>query len=183
MQDFTAVANEIIDSGNLDPYQGWILVRIARRGVCFESQRSMADGMNMSLGKVNKTLKWLHKNGYIEQKKDERYGRLGWSVVSPDEQIQQNSVSPHEQNVLPGERFVSPHEQVVSPHERHLNKTNIKRPIKKIKEENTTTVIARASENGHGSAIVFYENNIGGLSPKISELIYAAISIVTGKQQ
>lgn len=97
----------------------------------------------MSLGKVNKTLKWLHENGHIEQKKDDKYGRIGWSVVLPreqnvilDEQTQQNSVSPGERRVLPGERSVSPHEHVVSPGERHLNKTNIKRLNNKTKEEN-----------------------------------------------
>jgi hypothetical protein len=135
MKDFTAVANEIIDSGKLDAYQGWILVRIARRGVCFESQRSMADGTNISLTHVNRTMKWLQENGYIERKKDCQTGRIGWSIVSPQEQTQQNFVPPQEQGVLPEERSVLPQERFVPPQERHLNKTTIKRPIKKRERE------------------------------------------------
>lgn len=134
-EGFTTIANDIIDSGKLDPYQGWILLRIARRGICFESQRSIAEGTNISLAQVNRTIKWLHENGYIEQKKDERYGRLGWSVVIPEEQTQQNVVIPQERNVIREEQSVIPGEHVVIPQERHLNKTNIKRLNNKIKEK------------------------------------------------
>jgi biotin operon repressor len=126
----TTVANDIIDSGKLDPYQGWILVRIARRGVCFESQRSISEGTNISLTQVNRTIKWLQENGYIERKKHPTMGKVGWSIVSPQEQTQQNIVPPQEQiveDVSPGERDVIPQEQNVLPQERHLNKLNKKK--------------------------------------------------------
>lgn len=152
---FTSIPNELDDS-TLDVYQFRIWHRIKRRGTCFESQRSIADSTGISLAHVNRTVKWLRSNGWIVPAVDKKSGKIGYCSVIPGEQTQQNSV-------IPGEHVIPEVEHVI-PGERHLKKNH--------EAKNNTTV-------ANDSAVVFYENNIGGLTPRISELIHGAIDDYT----
>lgn len=77
---WTRIPN-LYDDSDLDPYQMRLLVHIARRGVCWESDRALARHCRMSLGQVNKTRHWLAKAGWIEPPPTpEQAGRAcGWS--------------------------------------------------------------------------------------------------------
>ncbi len=151
-----------LDDSNLDVYQARVWLRVLRRGICYESQRSMADSMGISLGKVNQAIQWLLENGWVVREADQRTKKMGYAAVLPREQVQRLNVHDIEQSVLP-------HEQGVLPHERHLKAKEIK--AKEIK----TTAAAREAEIQNDSAIVFYENNMGGISPRIADWIYSAV--------
>jgi DnaD/phage-associated family protein len=162
-----ATAIYALDDSDLDVYQSRVWLRVLRRGVCFESQRSMADGMNISLGKVNQALQWLLENGWIVRDVDQRTQKMGYVAVIPDEQTQQNLL--HDMNdVLPDERDVLPHEHSVLPHERHLK-------AKEIKQKTKVATVAAAANENTDSAIVFYENHIDGITPHSSQLILDAV--------
>jgi len=120
-----AAAIYALDDSDMDVYQSRIWLRILRRGVCFETQRNIAEGTNISLAQVNRTVKWLRSNGWIEPTVDKKSGKVGYAAVIPQEQVQQNSVIPQEQ--------IIPEVEHVIPQERHL-KINYK--------DNTTTVHA-----------------------------------------
>jgi len=77
---WTRIPN-LYDDSDLDPYQMRLLVHIARRGVCWESDRALARHCRMSLGQVNKTRRWLAKMGWIELAADPKTGRAGLQVV------------------------------------------------------------------------------------------------------
>jgi hypothetical protein len=77
---WTRIPN-LYDDSDLDPYQMRLLVHIARRGVCWESDRALARHCRMSLGQVNKTRRWLAKTGWIEPATDPKTGRAGLRVV------------------------------------------------------------------------------------------------------
>jgi DnaD/phage-associated family protein len=151
VDNFTAIPNAIDDS-SLDVYQFRIWHRMKRRGICFESQRSIAASTGISLAQVSRTVKWLRSNEWIVPSVDKKSGKVGYEAVIPGEQTQQNYVIPQE--------HVIPEVEHVIPGERHL---------KKITKEDTTTA-AR-----DGSAVTAYENNIGGLSPRIVDFINDAI--------
>lgn len=136
-----------IDDADLDVYQKAILIRIARRGVCFESQRNMATGLGISLGKLNATIQKLAKDGWIVTKVDTNSQRAGWAIAetlpnprSYYEQLKQNDV--HNMNdVLPDEQNVLPDEQIdvaVLPHERHLKEEYILSQNKREREPRNT---------------------------------------------
>ena len=101
-----------LDDSSLDVYQSRVWLRVLRRKVCFESQRNMAEGIGISLGKVNQALQWLLENGWIVRDVDKRTQKVGYVAVLPDEQTQQNSlhdvndVLPDEHDVLPDERHL-----------------------------------------------------------------------------
>lgn len=134
-----------IDDANLDVYETRILIRVARRGICFEAQRSMAESMKMSLGKLNATIKILAESGWIIKKSDPKTQKMGWAIseklpdsVSPHEQTQQNLCSSHDTSVLPHEqtqRDLYHHMNTVLPHERHLKEDLISLKNKREREE------------------------------------------------
>jgi DnaD/phage-associated family protein len=157
-----------LDDSDLDVYQVRVWLRILRRGICYESQRSMADSMNISLGKVNQAIQWLLENGWVVREADHKTKKMGYAAVLPHEQTQQLNVHDIE-HVSPHERDVLPHEHSVLLHERHLKAKEIK--AKEIK----TTAAAREAEKQNDSAIVFYENNIGGITPRIADWVLEAV--------
>ena len=146
---FTAVPHTIDDS-DLDVYQFRIWHRVKRRGICFESQRSIADSTGISLAQVNRTIKWLRSNGWIVPSVDKKSGKVGYESVIPEEQVQQNSV-------IPGEHVIPEVEHVI-PEERHLKKNH--------KENNNITRDEKA-------AIGFFEGMTAFTSPHESTMQFS----------
>lgn len=148
VDNFTAIPN-VIDDSSLDVYQFRIWHRIKRRGICFESQRSMADSTGISLAQVSRTVKWLRSNEWIVPSVDKKSGKVGYEAVIPGEQVQQNSV-------IPGEHVIPEVEHVI-PGERHLKKIT--------KEKNKT--------RGDETLISFFEGMTAFTPPHYTTDAYA----------
>lgn len=147
--NFTAIPN-VIDDSSLDVYQFRIWHRIKRRGICFESQRSIAASTGISLAQVSRTIKWLRSNEWIVPSVDKKSGKVGYEAVIPEEQTQQNYV-------IPGEHVIPEVEHVI-PGERHLK--NI------TKDKNNKT-------RGDAELIAFFEGMTAFTSPYETTDAYA----------
>ncbi len=149
-----------IDSSPLDPFQFRIFCHIARVGICFQSVQTIAEQCHISVGKVSIVRRWLEKNGYIEKAVEPNSGRVGWQIVpfwdSLHEQTQQNN-SPHEQNVHSVNGIV--HHMNENVHSVNLSNTTIRQTA----EDN--------NNNSDGDVFRAYENEIGLLTPVISDSI------------
>jgi predicted transcriptional regulator len=165
-----------LDDSDLDVYQSRIWLRVLRRKVCFESQRSMAKGMKISLGKVNEALQWLLENGWVVRDVDQSTQRVGYVAVIPDEQTQQNSL--HDMNaVLPDERVVLPDEQSVLPRERHLKAKEIK--TKEIKKNTPPQKADEPKQEGdHQKLMRLYQDALGYKIPNGAKEAAAAKRIL-----
>lgn len=87
-----------LDLYGLDPYEFRIYGHIGRRGQCFSSQDKIASICNMSVRKVQYSLKSLESKGLIQKK--ERKGRTAIYELTP----RSNWKSPEEKEELEKER-------------------------------------------------------------------------------
>jgi len=71
-----------LDDSDLDPYETRYLIRVWRRGLCWEKLESIAQSTHMSIGKASQVRQALLGKGWLKLAESE--GRLGYEVAIPD---------------------------------------------------------------------------------------------------
>ncbi|CUS05423.2 protein of unknown function [Candidatus Promineifilum breve] len=97
-----------LDDSDLDPYETRLLIRVWRRGQCWETLESIAESTGMSIGKASQARNRLEQIGWLIKSKID--GRKVYEVALPD--VETASISEPE---------ISPDESVISPHEENLH--------------------------------------------------------------
>jgi hypothetical protein len=102
-----------LDDSDLDPYETRFLLRVWRRGQCWETLESIANSTGMSLGKASQVRNRLEQLGWLVKSKTD--GRKVWEVALPGEEmpsILEPEISPDDDDISPGEIVISPHEEI-----------------------------------------------------------------------
>lgn len=95
-----------LDDSDLDPYETRFLLRVWRRGQCWETLESIANSTGMSIGKASQVRNRLERLGWLVQNKID--GRKVWEVALPGVEITPIS----EPEISPDENNISPHEEL-----------------------------------------------------------------------
>ncbi|MDB9518251.1 helix-turn-helix domain-containing protein [Roseofilum reptotaenium CS-1145] len=75
-----------LDLYGLKPYEFRIYAHIARRGTCYSTVKKIAEICKMSVRKTQYALRYLEKQGMIEQSTENRKGKTYTYTLAPREQ-------------------------------------------------------------------------------------------------
>jgi len=167
---FTPIPNFLLDKmSEMKPAEFKALMAIYRLVIGYKEYRDsrrrhisitkLQEFIGLSRQGVINAMAALEEYGYVT--KVDTDGVNEWVVNSVDQQEPESS-----QDSLPVVNSVDGTSQDSLP---PSNK-------RKVSKEKDTTAASRAAEKQNDDAFVFYENNIGGMTPRISEWIKDAIS-------
>jgi hypothetical protein len=140
-----------IDASDLDPYEMRYLIRVWRRGTCWEKLTSIAESTGMSLGKASQVRRDLVEKGWLVMV--EEGGRIAYQVAVPGvEDVHEVKVSVVEFHDMKQEfHEVKPefHDMSALPINRPKEDHSYKQPVDELREYFVTrTTIQPNSYNG-----------------------------------